>query len=253
FRDRQLRPQEALHELGARYVLQGSLRRRNGDIRVSTALVDCREETTLFSTARDLKQDTLFEEHDRLTRDVVRELAPQIQRQEVRRAMRKPTHVFTAYDHGLRALHQMRQLRRAGYEAAHAHLDAAILADPDYAMPYALLCQWHTMMIGQGWLGDRAHSARQAEEAARKALERDYNNVLALSYYGHAKAFLMEDFDTAQLLHDRSLHLGPSHAPGWMLASATKAFTGAGADAVAYAERALELSPIDLDLFQYHA
>jgi adenylate cyclase len=74
-----------------------------------------------------------------------------------------------------------------------------------------------------------------------------------LSYYAHAKAFLREDFDTAQVYHDRSLQLSPNYAHGWMLASANKAYIGLGAEAVAYAERALELSPIDLDMFQYFA
>ena len=75
----------------------------------------------------------------------------------------------------------------------------------------------------------------------------------AIRQTGHAKAFLMEDFDTALILHERSRELSPSHAPSWMLASGTLSFVGNGLEAVACAERAIDLSPIDLDLFQYHA
>jgi adenylate cyclase len=245
FRDRQLDPRDARRILGVRYVLQGTVRRRGTSIRLSASLSDAATGAMLFSTKRDLDEAALFEEQDRLVHEIVARVAPQVRKAELDRAIRKAPESFSAYDQLLRALEHMRHLDRANYAKARECLDAAIRDDPGFAAAHAWKAAWIMVMVAQGWWPDRMSAADEAEIAARRAVDLDGQNALALATLGHAKAFLRGDHQAALALLERARRVGPSNATVLMMSAGGLAYVGRGAEAVAFAERAHHQVPID--------
>lgn len=245
FRDRQIDPREAHRVFGVRYVLQGSVRRSRGSLRLSATLTDCVDGAALFATRRDMPEDRLFEEQDLLIEEIVANIAPHVRQAELARALRKPPQVFSAYDLLLRALHEMQSLDRAAYGRAGALLDAAMVADPAFAAPCAWKTSWYCVMLAQDWIDDRDAAIEAADAMGRRAISLDENNALALAAYGHVRAFLKGDFEGALHFHDRARKAGPSHALAWLLSAGGMAYVGRGDEAVAFAEYAIRLAPFD--------
>ena len=245
FRDRQIDPREARRVFGVRYTLQGAVRRSTTRLRLSAVLTDCVSGASLFATRRDLSENQLFEQQDRLIEEIVANIAPHIRQAELSRAMRKPPQVFSAYDRLLRALHDMKNLDRDAYARAGALLDEAIATDPDFAAPCAWKTAWYCVMLAQDWIGDRGSAIEAADAVGRRAVMLDENNALALAAYGHVRAFLRGDFEGALLYQERARRAGPSHALAWLLSAGGMAYVGRGEEAVAFAEYAIRLAPAD--------
>ncbi len=92
-------------------------------------------------------------------------------------------------------------------------------------------------------------TGREAADAARRAIERDPNDALALAIYGHVQAYLLKDYELASGYFDRALAAGPSCAWAWSYSSLTLGYLGDTANAVVRAERGARLSPIGPDAF----
>jgi adenylate cyclase len=163
--------------------------------------------------------------------------------------MRKVPGSFTAYDHTLRALHLMHKLDGEDFAAAGDLLRQAVADDPEFAMPHAWLARWHMLRIGQGRSGQFRDDMIQAGRAAERGTELDSNNSLALAHHGHVRSFLFHDYESGLLLFDRALAASPSNSIAWVLSAASLAYTGQGERAVRHAERGLQLSPLDRNVF----
>ena len=105
--------------------------------------------------------------------------------------------------------------------------------------------------VGQGWSEDEAADAAHAADAARRAIERDPNDALALAIYGHVQSYLLKNYQVALDYFDRALAAGPSCAWAWSYSSLTLGYTGDYANALARAERGARLSPVGPDAFWF--
>ncbi|MEO0388411.1 MAG: adenylate/guanylate cyclase domain-containing protein, partial [Pseudomonadota bacterium] len=245
-------PREVGRILGVRYVLQGTLRRSNTRIRVSTTLSDTHTGETLHSERSEFSHSDLFEAQDRIVERVVSRIAPNVRASERTRALRKPPDNFTAYDNCLKALDLMASLDKARFDEALTHLDRAIDLDPNFVMPVAYAARWHCIYIGQGWAEDRAALTARARDYASRAVNLDRQNALALAAYGHVKSYLERDYDSAIVFLDRARELAPSHALAWINSAAALSYVGRAEEALTHAEYAVRLSPHDPDIYMYY-
>ena len=110
-------------ELGVRYLLEGSVRRAGGRVRVSSQLIDTETGNHIWADRYDAVLEDIFELQDTITRAVVDAIAPKIESAEIERAARKRPDSLTAYDHYLKARAALNNLQIG--EAA-ALLDQAI-------------------------------------------------------------------------------------------------------------------------------
>jgi adenylate cyclase len=89
-------------ELGVRYVLEGSVRKAGGRVRITGQLVDAANAAHLWADKFDGTLDDIFDLQDRITSSVVGAIAPKLQHSELERVRRKPTENPPAYDYYLR-------------------------------------------------------------------------------------------------------------------------------------------------------
>jgi adenylate cyclase len=232
-------------ELGVHYLLFGSVSRFDDQLRIRTELVDAASEQVIQSDRYECKLADLFELQRRIGLAAMRTIAPNVLERELQRSIGKHPENLTAYDLVLQALENLYRLGYESHARARGLLQQAIALAPDYAQAYAYIAYWHIFRVGEGWSTDPDSDAAEASRLARLAIERDVNNALALSIYGHVHAFLLRDFETANAILDRAIDVGPNCALAWTMSSITRGYLGEGTMAVERAEQGLRLAPID--------
>ena len=94
-------------ELGVRYVLEGSVRKAGGKVRITGQLIDATTGAHLWADRFDGPLDDIFELQDKVTSSVVAAIAPRLEQAEIDRSERKPTESLDAFDLYYRALHSL--------------------------------------------------------------------------------------------------------------------------------------------------
>lgn len=248
---RDLDPRDLGDALGVDYLVTGALQRSPVHLRTEIELVEAQSGRVVTTDRTSFEVDELFHVQDRLIEKIVALVAPEVKRDTLMRALRKPPDNFSAYEQMLRALDKVSSLDRADFEAARQHLEDAIAADPEFANPQAWLARWHTIRVGQGWSDDPAGESAKALAAARRAIRLDRRNALALATYGHVTAYTARDYDTAINYLDRAVAAGPNNPVAHALRSVSLSFLGRSDEARSACETALRLSPFDEQLFQF--
>jgi adenylate cyclase len=193
------------NELGVRYILSGSIRRAENQIRISAELADAETQGVLWTDRVSGDLIDLFSVQDRLTGRVIQTIAPNIYGAEIRRVVRKRPENFDAYDYMLRGLDLLYRLTPQEFDQAHQMFQKSMELDESYAVPYALTALWHSIRANQGWSADRQQDNEAVDRFAAAALERDPLDVWALSLSGHLRSLLFRDFETALVLFDRAI------------------------------------------------
>ena len=119
-------------ELGVRYVLEGSVQRRGGHVRVTAQLIEGETGIHLWAESFDGELANLFDFQDRITGTVAGLIEPSIRRAEIERARNKRPDNLDAYDLFLRALPHFHGTSPDGYLSAIANLERAIAVEPEF-------------------------------------------------------------------------------------------------------------------------
>lgn len=237
-------------ELGVRYVLEGSVRRSGGRVRITGQFIDATTGAHLWSERFESTVEDIFELQDQITAGVVGAIAPQLELAEIERAKRKPTENLDAYDYYLRGLAQFHTATRDGIDAALPLFYRAIDRDPDFAAAYGMAAwcfYWRKM---NRWLTDRAADGAEAARLCRSAVTLNKNDAIALCRGGHAWPHFGGDLDTCVAYVDRALVLNPNSSTIWYLGGYQRISMGEHDSAIAYFSRAMRLSPLDPEIFQ---
>ena len=165
FRDTPVTPAQIGQQLGAGYVLGGSLRRAGNRLRINAQLVDTRTDFPLWSERYDRELQDVFEVQDEIARKIAEALRITLSPQEEAAIAVKPTDNLQAYDLYLRGKSYARRLTQQDMEFALQLFESAIGLDPKFAHAYAgvaNVCSLHHYRHGAGsqWL-DRARAAAE--------------------------------------------------------------------------------------------
>jgi adenylate cyclase len=233
-------------ELGVRYVLEGSVRKSGGRVRITAQLIEAASGSHIWADRYDGILDDVFDLQDRITASVVAKIAPMVRNAEIQRAQRAPTNNPQAYDLLLRALSHYRNWTRAGYEEAVRLLRQAITIDPGYALGYAHLSAILVMMCSQGWVVDRADpTVADMLGLARTALTLDGEDPEVLIMVGSITALQGGDFSGGIAMVNKAIALNPNSAVAFRTAGGLYARAGDATRAFASYERAERLDPFD--------
>jgi adenylate cyclase len=175
-------------ELGARYLLEGSIRKAGQRIRISGQLLEAATGAHLWADRFDGEISEIFELQDLIATRVVIAVEPSLRSAETERAQRKPTDNLDAYDLYLRALPAINVYTRAGFEEAEGLLRRAVALDPAYADALAALAECLVRMVVNGWAADKQASTAEACALAGRAVTADPENasVLAIAAWAYS-------------------------------------------------------------------
>jgi adenylate cyclase len=230
-------------ELGVRYVLEGSVRKAGGRVRITAQLIDATNGTHLRADRFDGSLEDVFELQDQVAVSVAGVIEPTLQAAEIRRSAERPTNDLTAYDLYLRALAVFFPIRKEGLISALGLLEQAIAIDRHYgpALSWAAIC--HLRLVTESWTEAPEDDRKKGIELARRALQVAENDPRVLANAAVVLANLGEDIGAMMGLIDRALTLNPSFARGWNLSGLLRVFAGQHDLAIQHIETALRLSP----------
>jgi TolB-like protein/class 3 adenylate cyclase len=232
-------------ELGVRYVLEGSVRRAAGRIRITGQLIDAATGAHLWANRFDGSLEDIFELQDQVTASVVGAVTPKLEEAEIERAHGKPTEKLDAYDHYLRGLAMASQYTKATNREAFQFFSNAIALDPQYASAYAMATRCIMLRGQNGWLSNPQREIAEGLQLGRRALELGRDDPLVLAVGGYALAYLAHDLDTGAVFIDRSLSLNANCALTWLYSGAVRVLLGESDLGIAHVSRAQRLSPLD--------
>jgi TolB-like protein len=239
-------------ELGVRYVLEGSVRKAGNRIRISGQLIDAETGAHLWAGRFEGALEDMFDLQDQVTSSVVGAIAPKLQREEIKRARRKPTENLDAYDYYLRGLASARRWTRDENAEALQLFCKAIELDPGLACAYGMAAWCCVRRKALGWMNDRVQESEEGVRMARKAVHLGGGDPVALCMGGYALAFVAEEFDDAAAFMDRGLAVNPNTAQAWTLSAWLRVWRGEPDLALEHVARAMRLSPLDPNMFGMH-
>jgi adenylate cyclase len=230
-------------ELGVRYVLEGSVRRAGGKVRITAQLIEAAQNNHLWAEKLDGELGDIFALQDRLTMNIVSSVATRLEQTEIDRIGCKPTTHLGAYDLYLRGMAWQRHERR--FDDAYKAFCQASALDSNFAAAYALAA--YCLFAKQATQGSplSAEARADAIRLARLAAKLGQEDAHALARAAHVLANLGNHYDMAKELSDRAVVLNPSMGFAWLGRGWISIMLGEGADALASFTTVLRLDPLD--------
>ena len=237
---------EVGRDLGVRYILQGSIRREGGRVRISAQLADAVTGAHRWAERYDREIESVFAVQDEMARTIATILAAHVNKAEIERTINKAPETWQAYDYYLRAADTHASFRSSFsvtelYETRRL-LEETLAIDPNYARAYAKLAQTYFVAWLMSLDGDHLNPAclDRAYDLARKAVQLDANLPEAHATLGFALSRRREH-EAAIAEVERAMALNPNftdHAFAIVLVSA-----GDPARAIEAGERHVRLDP----------
>jgi len=240
-------------DLGVRYVLEGSVRKAAGKVRISGQLIDALSGIHLWADRFEGDLSDIFALQDEVTVNVVSAIQPRLLQAEVELAALRRPNDLNAYDLCLRARMQLYSLNRDAVAHAIRLCSRAQELDHRYGHAALLAAFSHMHNVTQGWAVDPKSELSEAVRLLRLALSVDGNDPEALAGLGRMTAYLTGDFDTATEMVDRAIVLNPNSWIAWEQRGETFNSTGDFREAIRSFERAIRLSPLDPFIFGTYA
>lgn len=244
FKQREASPQVVSTELGARYVVTGSVRELDGQVRVAVELSDAQTARVLWSERFDRRGGEVFAIQDSVVQAIVGALAVKVIKLESDRAANRPPSQREAYDLVLLARARLAQAERGANRQGRALVAKARELAPDYAMTYVVESELEEQRADLGWIENAAHGLELAERAARRALTFDDPGTSARAHAQLGRIHsLRREHDLALAESERARALNPSDPFIAEVRAETLLWTGRSQEAVALLEGALRLDP----------
>ena len=254
FRGYDIDPHRVGIELGARYVLDGSVRRHRSRLRIGAALIDTESGEQLWSQRYDRDLDDLFEIQDDITRQIVAAAEVKLDAVEMERAMARPVGSLEAYDLVQRGYWYLVQGFPFGGDdpmaTAQHQFEQALSLDPHYAGAYAALgyvkYRRAQMTVRLALYGDKL---READELAQRALTLAPDDPRALRYSSAICAFRGRQKEALEKI-ERTLEICPNYASAYSGLAFTLDFVGNFEKALPAANETVRLQPFNRALYR---
>jgi TolB-like protein/DNA-binding winged helix-turn-helix (wHTH) protein/Tfp pilus assembly protein PilF len=239
---------EVGRELHVQYVLEGSVRRSGGRVRITAELLKVGEQTHVWAENYEGDLRDVLSMQTEVAQKIAKEMAVRINSQDQARLARAHPVNPQALDAYLRGIYRLRQERPDSGTTAAAYFRQATGIQPDWALPYAGLA------AAQRWnatdpdldLADRREFFRQSRAAALKALALDENLAEAHSSLGYVLQEYEWDWTGAEKEFKRALELNPSAAGAHAGYGRWLNIMGRHTEAIPEYARAIELDPLFL-------
>ncbi len=246
YKKREQNLREIADTLGVATLLDGSVRRAGGQVRIVAQLIDAASDHPLWSETYDRKLTDIFAIQSDVALEIASALEAGLSPAERKRIHREPTASVAAYQAYLQGRFWYSRYTAEGIRKGIEYFDQAIEADPQYALAHVGLAMAYTeVAVGQGWDFVRADEAyRRAYAAALAAIAIDPDLGEARSALALLKFTREYDWEGAEAEFKVALELSPGSADiydyyGWLCGSLER-----WDEALALVTRAQELDPL---------
>jgi adenylate cyclase len=213
YKDKAVKVQAISREMGVQYVLEGSVRRADTQVRVTAQLIDGLTGSHLGAERYDRPMKDIFAVQDEIVQKIVTTLKLQLTLMEQGFLGRKTTENLEAYDAYLRGMESLNHATQETNAQARQLFEKAIALDPQYAEAYARLSRTLSWEWVYQWSQD-PQTLERVVVLAQKAVTLD--NSLPRAYEELAYAYLYKrQHEQALAAAERAIVLAPNDAEGF--------------------------------------
>lgn len=251
YKGKAVKVQDIGREFGVDYVIEGSVRKAGGRVRVTVQLIDAETDRHIWAERYDRELQDIFAIQDEMTRAIVATLPGRVEAATHDRTKRKPTDNMPAYECVLAAKLLHHRSTRDDNAQAQTLLNRALAMDPNYAHAHA----WKACVLGQcwiyGWCADRETTFEQVASELEIALALDDNDadvhriLAALNLTRH-------DYEKATYHQERALALNPNYDLVVVQQGELLTWLGLPEEGIDWIRKAMRLNPYHPERFWSH-
>jgi len=233
-------------DLGAEYLLQGTIQRSGDKMRISAQLIDAASGTQLWSQRWDRPSEDIFAVQSELAEQVAATLgsaepSAAVTASEIRKVKTLPPANLQAYDYYLLAVEENGRFTKEAVAAGIDYATKAITLDPIFARAYAVRARLHFNSTHHG--RDYDEAMRLMESDARKAVELDPSGpepLAALAWY----YFVDGQYKAAETVLRSALEVYPANITVIKMAAAVFGSSGHPEEGAKLADKVLRFDPL---------
>ena len=230
-------------ELGVRYLLEGSVRKAAGRVRIAVRLVSAFDSAQIWTQRFDGTLEDVFTLQDDVAHSLAGALQSTLETAEIQRVAARPSAAPGAYELYLRALPFSRAWDQPSVERALQLSEAAIEQDPTFAPALMLAGFARSQILYSGWAEDPATCRRLGLAHCRRALQLGPDDPMVLSLGSSALPSLGESISEARQLAERALEINPGSAGNLLGSGWTHAIDGDAELALTRLAESVRLDP----------
>jgi TolB-like protein/Tfp pilus assembly protein PilF len=234
-------------ELGVQGVVEGSVVREGGQVRIAARLIDGRTDGQLWDSTYDREASGILVLQAEVARTIASAIGATLSPEETRRLQLSRRVNPQAYDEYLLGRHQAARWTAEGFERAIARYRRAIALDSTFADPHASLVDayWQAASLG---LMSAQQAAPQAKAAAERAVALDPGSARAHTALAEVRSTFEWRWGEADAELRQALELNPGLSDVHYLFSALLTILGRHDEAAQHALRAVALDPLQANL-----
>jgi len=236
---------EVGRRLGVRYVLEGSVRKASGKVRIIGQLVDAVTGAHIWADRFERDLTDVFALQDDVAVAVVSAIQPKLLQTEIAMAARRRPENLTAYDLFLRAIQQFYLTTPEGVAETLRLAHRALELDPRFGYVAALAGQCHMRNVLWGYAVDPQFERKEAVRLLHLALSLDDGDPDILAMAALTSAYMVGDCESEIEMADRAVALNPNSFYAWNSRGWVYRIAGLPEEAIRSYERAIRMSPVD--------
>jgi TolB-like protein/Flp pilus assembly protein TadD len=235
--------------LGARYVVQGSVRKAGNRVRVTAQFINAETGHHIWAERYDRQLDDIFALQDEITARIAAIIEPAIAGAEQKQLAARPPRELSAWDLCIQGQYLIYESTKDSNQRAREKFKQAVEIDPGYARAWSGLAYTHMHDLRLGYAESRDGARRNALEAARRAVELDDTDADAHAFLGRALNISGQTENALEALR-HALDLNPQNPSAIMSIGVIHAFQKDDPEGgIRWLEKLLEVSPLDPRIF----
>jgi len=242
YKGKPVKVQQVAEELGVQYVLEGSVRKAKGRVRITAQLVDATTGKHLWAEKYDRALKDIFALQDEIMMKVIAALQVKLTEGEQALIVAGGTNNFEAYAKFLQGVEYAKRFNRDGNLLARKMAQETIALDPNYPRGYRLLATSHWLDVRLGISTSPKQSLAKAAELYQKVIALDPSDAVAHGFLGMVYT-LMRQHEKGIAEAEKAVAINPNAADAQCFFGLILHFNGRHNEAIEAITKAIRLNP----------
>jgi TolB-like protein/class 3 adenylate cyclase len=248
YKGKPVKVKQVAEEMGVRYVLEGSVRKTEGKVRITTQLIDALTGHHLWAEKYDRDLKDIFAIQDEISFKVVTALQVKLTDGEQALTYAGGTKNFEAYARYLKGADYVKRINKEGNLLARKMAEETIALDPNYPRGYRLLAMTHWLDVRLGLSKDPKQSLTESVRLYQKTLAMDPSDGSARVLLGFVFT-IMRQYEKGMAEADQGVAISPNASIAHIYHGYILIFNGMHKEAIEAIKKAIRLDPLPPDFY----